>query len=178
MANLKKHFLKSFGKNIFIEAGTHKGDSVMVAIDSGFKKVYSCEPAINRYDFCRERFKDEINSGLVVLEPKSSLDFFKQILPDLNEGAVFWLDSHKDDNSKGLESLPPCPIISEIKLISEYGSKGHVLLIDDIRIFGKLGWGKNITVNDIKQELKNIDENCKVYFVDGYTKNDVLVCEF
>ena len=109
MANLKKEFLKSFGKNIFIEAGTHKGDSVKVAIDSGFEKIYSCEPAIDRCNFCRERFKNEIDSGLVVIEPKSSLDFFKQILTDLNEGAVFWLDSHKDDNVKGLESLPPCP---------------------------------------------------------------------
>lgn len=178
MANLKTDFLKSFNKNIFIEAGTHKGDSVKIAIESGFKKIYSCEPAIDRCSYCRERFKNEIESGLVVIEPKSSLEFFEDILPKLNEGAVFWLDSHKDDNVKGLESLPPCPILSEIELIHKYGIQDHILLIDDIRIFGNVGWGKDIKVKDIEDKLKLIDKNCQVSFVNGYTKNDILVCKF
>ena len=178
MSNISKELLTSFNKNIFIEAGTHKGGTVELALSCGFKKIYSCEPALARYEFCKDKFTKEIEQGIVYIEPKPSKDFFRDILPDIKEESVFWLDSHKDDNVSGLEKLPDCPIFDELKEIKKHEIKSHVILIDDIRIFRSgVGWGRAINLIDIEKELLSINKNYKISYRDGRVPNDILVCE-
>jgi hypothetical protein len=178
MSNISKELLKSFNKKIFIEAGTHSGGTVDVALECGFEKIYSCEPAIERYNFCVEKFKEEIENDKVYLQPKSSKQFFEEILPEIEDEAVFWLDSHKDDNASGLQDLPPCPIIDELKIISQHKIKSHVILIDDIRVFrSQISWGKTTSVDNIKKMLLEINSEYKISFKDGRTKDDILVCK-
>lgn len=178
MPNISKSLLRSFNKKIFIEAGTHKGGSVELALNCGFEKVYSCEPALIRFNFCKDKFEKEIKEERVVLEAKSSKEFFRDILPSIDGEAVFWLDSHKDDNVSGLEDLPPCPIFDELKEIKKHSIKTHTILIDDIRIFKSGdGWGRSVSLEKIKKELLKINSDYKISFEDGREPNDILVCK-
>jgi hypothetical protein len=59
-----------------------------------------------------------------------------QLLKDLKEPAVFWLDGHYSGEGTGQAGLDT-PIIAELETIAAHPVKNHLVLIDDIRAFGQ-----------------------------------------
>jgi hypothetical protein len=54
--------------------------------------------------------------------------------------------------------------------------KQSIILIDDLRIFGKSGtWGTNISLPQVIKHLKEINVDFVFNFENGYTENDILV---
>ena len=55
--------LKSYPNEVFVETGSHRGDTIQRAINAGFSKIYSMDISETYIQFCRLRFKEEIASG-------------------------------------------------------------------------------------------------------------------
>ena len=76
---LSKSVLSKYKNDIFVETGTLWGEAVEVAIECGFKKIYTVEIDPDKVKFSQQKFAKEIESGQVeVIEG----DTFK-VFPDL-----------------------------------------------------------------------------------------------
>jgi len=140
--NVVKDYIKRFSIDTFIETGTYEG--IMVnAIYPHVKQVYSIELDEKLYEFARRNLKDKPN---VQLYQDDSGEVLPQMLLDIKEPCLFWLDAHYSGGitARGETNTP---ILKELGAIlrSPYD---HVILIDDVRLFGKDGW----------PEIKEIEE--------------------
>src|SRR3990167_2123512 len=76
---------------IFIETGTCNGRSVTSALNCGFERVKSVELFQKWFDYSKEIFwgnpKVELFFG-------KSTDLLPEMLSDITEPCVFWLDAH------------------------------------------------------------------------------------
>ena len=79
----------------------------------------------------KERFKNDTNIRIIQGDSGKVLS---DILKDIREQAIFWLDGHYSAGitSKGEKD---CPIFEELNAILENQKYNHVLLIDDARCF-------------------------------------------
>ena len=77
-----------------------------------------------------------------------SAEVLPKVLEDLHEPALFWLDGHF---SGGITARDPSvtPILLELEHILKHPTKGHVILIDDARLFGSDGYPKIEEVEEI-----------------------------
>jgi hypothetical protein len=174
---ISKEVLLKFVKkaNVFIETGTWCGDTTSLAIDFGFKRIFTIELSEKHYQNALVRFSK--NKNVVCLSGDSS-DVLPILLEKINEPIVFWLDGHWSggDTAKGILEVP---LLKELDAISKSPIKSHTILIDDVRLIGNQledGW-KNITIQKIKNKLLNINKEYQFYFENGYEKNDIMVAE-
>jgi len=113
----------------FIETGTYRGDTSLWAA-SHFSKVYTIEYSKDIYEDTVKRLDNNKKISLFFGDSRLIL---QQILPQLRNSALFWIDSHwSGGNTYGKND--ECPLIDEILLIN--GSEiPHFLFIDDARLF-------------------------------------------
>lgn len=123
-------FLKNiYDINIFIETGTYKGKTSLWA-SQYFQKVYTIEKSESIYNDTVHRLGHIKNIDFLL---GHSAEKLKEILRQVQEPAIFWLDAHwsagitygKDEKS---------PLIDELKIILK-NSKYNLLLIDDASLF-------------------------------------------
>lgn len=164
MSASKELFLK-YPNPVFVETGSCDGDGIQLALDAGFKTIYSIELAPEHYEHCVERFKD--NQNVHLLFGDSSL-VLSEILSIINVPITFWIDAHYYEASI-------CPLLQEIEAIRNHHIKTHTLMIDDIRDLVNYGLGLNIDV--LKQKISLINPDYKFTFEDGYTQNDILIAK-
>ena len=114
---------------VLVETGTFLGDMVE-AQKQHFRQVYSIELSKKLYSRAIKRFKDQPN--IVLLQGDSGVRL-KEITTQLKEPALFWLDGHY---SGGITAMgdKECPVREELAAILP-DTKGHVILIDDARLF-------------------------------------------
>ena len=134
---------------VFLETGTYMGKSAIWAAEF-FDRVYTIE---SNYTFYIKTVG--ILHGLknVIAFHGHSQDMLSIALTMFSEKALIWLDAHwsKDLGYKKYDKTI-CPVLEEINAISKNDS-GHVILIDDVRLFGKApGWP---TVKQVVEVLKN-----------------------
>lgn len=146
--------------NIFVETGTFKGHTTQKAIELGFKKVYTCELQERLYNVSKERLKEEIEKNNVELFLCSSVDFLNKIMPTIKEPAGIFLDAHIDGGNKTSETpnVHPCPLYEELSAIDKSPIKEHTIIVDDLRLLGKSGWGSTVNVNTIISMAKKIND--------------------
>lgn len=109
--------------NTFIETGTHTGGGINIALSCGFKKLYSVEINPEFYNFSKERWKNRSEVSLYLGDSKSE---FPNILSQINEPSMFWLDAHiSDGNSTYIE----------LDYLKNHSIKNHTILIDDISLY-------------------------------------------
>ena len=68
--------------------------------------------------------------------------------------ALIWLDAHwsKDLQYERFDKVV-CPVLDEIEAIARH-DRGHAILIDDLRLFGKMnGWP---TAKEVRHALEDI----------------------
>jgi len=146
---LKASFLKKmadlFQTDIFIETGTCHGSTLDNA-KNYFKILYSVEKERHFYNKAIKKFERDLNINLFC---EKSPKFLAEILPQISEKALFWLDAHCDEESTA--------ILQEIEAIKKYYSQAPIILVDDILLF-KIS--KNYpTVMELKEQLLSIREN-------------------
>ncbi len=123
------NYVKKYKYNTLIETGTYFGEMINAQRDN-FKKIYSIELSCDLYQKAKNRFQTFSHIELI---NGDSGEKIKQILQQLNEPAVFWLDGHYSEGitAKGNKNTP---IVEELLHITMHPYP-HIILIDDARMF-------------------------------------------
>lgn len=168
--SLKKELLSKHPNRIFIETGSQYGHGIDVALQCDFEKIYSVDIDSKYHAHCTNRFPEQIESKQLELFIGDSAKMLKNILDQIDEPATFWLDAHGGWGGGGTI----CPLIPELKQISEHHIKTHTILIDDRRMFGKY-WGVGLSEQDVIDLVKDINEDYKIEYANGSEPKDIIV---
>ena len=120
------------GMMIFVETGTFRGD-MLERLAGRFTKLYSIELSEEFYTEAQERFRDR---GHITLLQGDSGTLMRQVLEDVHEPALFWLDAHAP-GAITLFGPYAAPTGRELEAILTHPVRGHVILIDDARQFDR-----------------------------------------
>ena len=126
-----EEWVKQFNLTTFVETGCYKGSALEYAQSLGLK-LFSCDINDDYVKDCKEKFPE---STILVGE---STNCFKEMLPQIKEPTLFWLDAHlpqaygrpwlfTDENH--------CPAFDELQIIKELKNNYNkdVIIIDDTR---------------------------------------------
>ncbi len=139
-----KAYQEMSGYPVLVETGTYKGDMVFAMRDT-FKRIYSIELSEALHRNATKRFRKY--SHIHLLQGDSGR-VISQVLKDLKEPAIFWLDGHY---SGGITATSDkhSPVNEELDLLIANNSLMHVILIDDARAFtGDQGYP---TIDEVKE---------------------------
>ena len=145
---------------IFIETGTYLGDTVY-SLSKYFTKIFTFEISEELVNLARKRFEN--NPHIKIIQGDSGVEL-KNILFNINEKTIFWLDGHYSEGflySKkyNLET----PIIKEIETIfmSSIKNLGNIILIDDAFEFdGTRGYP---TIEELEKLVNTYTDKYMVY---------------
>lgn len=165
---MKQKIIKKYGADFsvktLIETGTYLGDMVNSAKET-FSSIYSIELNKNLYKAARKRFVNFPHIKIIFGDSKIIL---QNILNNINEPCLFWLDAHYSHKwTEGSSSAEKTPLIKELESISKHSVKNHILLIDDARLYN--GLRKQPSLQEIK---KFISVNFKEYQFE--INNDII----
>jgi hypothetical protein len=157
--------LNKYKTDNFIEFGTYKGNGCKLAHYIGFKNIHSIEKDEFYYNLntvSLRRFKN------IHLYKGSTLNVLPKLLKNINEKSTFWIDSHNEND---------CPVLKELEILSKHKIKNHVLLIDDMRIFGTVTH-EFITVNKIIKAIMKINPDYQIsYEPSPCGPSDIMVAQ-
>jgi hypothetical protein len=141
---------KKYRTNIFIETGTFLGDTSAALLPVS-SKVFSIELSEQLAARARKRFAKEPRISIIHGDSGERL---ADIVKDLNEPALFWLDGHYsssfDYNGEYFHTAKgklETPILAELDVVMA-SNFPHIILIDDARCFN--GSNDYPTCADIK----------------------------
>lgn len=137
---------------LLIETGTFMG-AMVEAQKRNFKRVISIELSNDLYQKATKRFKRDQN--VTILQGDSG-KVLKDILKEVKEPAIFWLDGHYSGGftAKGEKE---CPIFEEMDAILKSSQDfEHVILIDDARCF--IGQGDYPTIEELNTFINKRNE--------------------
>ena len=132
--HLKKDYLKKYAAGkVFIETGTYRGETVMMANEFGFDQIHSVELHEGLYNKAVEMFADNKN---IKIWQGDSAERLADIVKEIgNQPATFWLDAHASGPLPGGKS-GGSPVVEELKVIASSQCNEHTIFIDDRRLFG------------------------------------------
>lgn len=130
-ARVLRAYAEALGLRTFVESGTYRGDMVE-AMRGACDRIYSIELQRTLYEAAAKRFANVAGIHLVHGDSATEL---RAIVRTLDAPALFWLDAHY------WEGVTPrfervTPVIEELNQIFGERDRGHVILIDDARLFG------------------------------------------
>ena len=150
-----KQYRDNYNYPLFVETGTYKG-AMVEAQKKRFKRIISIELGVDLFDKATKRFRNDKN--ITILHGDSG-KVLHEIIPAINEPAIFWLDGHYSFGitAKGDKE---CPIFEELEAIFNSKNFNHILLIDDARCF--IGKGDYPTIDMITEYINNKNEKYQV----------------
>lgn len=151
-------YAKKYNCTILVETGTFRGD-MMEAQKNNFKTLYSVELAKVLWEKAVERFK---NDKQIHLLQGDSAVVLHQLVPTLNEATLFWLDGHYCGGVTAMGEKE-CPIYEEMEAVFN-NNKGHVMLVDDARLF--IGKRDYPTIPELTAFVKKINKDYEVSVAD------------
>jgi hypothetical protein len=107
---------------------------MLAAMVPHFDRLYSVELSEMLHRRAIERFRMEPS---VRLRQGDSGQVVREILQDLHQPALFWLDAHYSGGLTARGSVDS-PIIAELEAVLDHGP-AHVVLVDDARMFDGTG---------------------------------------
>jgi hypothetical protein len=146
-----KEYQDKYKYPLFVETGTYKG-AMVEAQKNRFKRVISIELGLDLFKKVTKRFRNYKN---ITLLQGDSGKVLNEIISDINEPAIFWLDGHYSSGitAKGDKE---CPIFEELEAIFKGKNYNHILLIDDARCF--IGEGDFPTIESISEYIRSKNE--------------------
>jgi hypothetical protein len=148
---IKQRTLRSYARNYslrtFVETGTFLGDTT-AALKPHVDRVLTIEISPELAAQARRRFADA--PQVKVLEGDSGR-LLPEILAELREPALFWLDGHYSGGitARGDEDTP---VRKELHAILDHPIRQHVILIDDARDFNG---GEYPTIAEIAETVRS-----------------------
>ncbi len=124
-------YMRAYDILEFVETGTHIGDTLaFIARD---KRVHATSIELDEGYFraAEERFATYSN---VTLLHGDSAELLPPLMHSIRRPTLFWLDGHYSGDGTGRGDLVT-PICAELESILDSQVKGHVVLIDDARLF-------------------------------------------
>lgn len=162
----------AFKKRVFVETGTLGGDGIQKALDAGFEEIYSIDIDPGHIQFVRERFNQQKN---IHLEVKDSSYQLWDVIQDIQEPVVFWLDAH---NGWPKPNVKNTPLMEELDQIKRHPIKTHTLLIDDLHCCNTLFFDF-LGLEEIISKVLEINPAYEIRFVpggdEGEYPNNILV---
>ena len=154
----------------FVETGTYMGQTIL-EMEQYFNNLYTIEIKEEYYNNIKNTYKgNKINFIL-----GDSSEEISNVSKVLNGNTVFFLDGHwsAGDTGKGKKD---CPLYEELQSINDNFLYNGIIIVDDIRLFGKgpnigneiCNW-EDINVNNIINILKNR--------INTYFYMDSCICE-
>lgn len=136
MPSIDIHFLQKLHADythypLFLETGTHYGQTIF-ACEPHFEKLYTIELDKSIFQNVSSQYKGDKISFLC----GDSALVLKDVLPELNKPAIFFLDGHWSGGGTG-KGQKDCPLVEEITDIYNLFQNEGIIIIDDYRLFGK-----------------------------------------
>ena len=160
---------------IFVETGSHEGDTIEMALEFGFSEVRSVEITERWYNHCNERFDKEVASGKVKLYHGDSTNLLEKMIGKTKKRIVFWLDAHCSEGDTGGDD-DQNPLVQEVKTIKKVASRNdHVIMIDDMRYIrdGRFkNNGETLTEMQLNNLVMSINSDYKFKYSDFATSVD------
>lgn len=131
--------------DVFIETGTNRGDSLAVAIGTGYPLCMSVEFVENLYLFAKERFEMEPRAKLF----HGSSPAMLPLMIDPLKTTTFWLDAHYCGTDQGMQDprYGECPLLAELEAITSVPwQHSPIICIDDAFIFRDIHWERSGSV--------------------------------
>ncbi len=125
------------GADSFIETGTYFGDTVE-SVRNFFNNVWSIELSKDLFNKAQVRFQGI--SHVHLLNGDSAAMLREALIGAGDSTSILWLDAHYSGEGTS-RSASNTPIISELDIVSQYGNGREIILIDDVRMFGKVASG-------------------------------------
>lgn len=147
-------FQKQTKYNVLVETGTFMGDMILSQLNN-FDKIYSIELSEKFWQDAKELFKNESKVNLLKGDSGKKMH---ELIKELDESAIFWLDGHYSgaDTARG-EKISP--IYEELRAIFS-STLSHCLLIDDARLFD--GTDDYPKLEDLKAFILENRTNAKI----------------
>jgi len=169
---LQKSVLDKYRNPVFVETGSFEGGGIALALECGFARVYSIEIANRYYHMCQSKFG---SNPKVKVYHGDSAQALPVILKEINAQITFWIDAHLPlDGAKSPGGWRNCPTMMELKAIAQHPIKTHTILIDDRFDFGT-AFHDNITVDQLKEQLRAINPNYRFVYENGAKTDSVIV---
>lgn len=158
----------------FVETGTYKGDTVMLAAQH-YEKVYTTEICTKLYEESKKRAEDAGVTNIDFLLG-DSIELLENIVPQVTDGAVFFIDAHISGHDSSWNGKQRVPLMEELQVILKNKIGPSVFIIDDLRFWkGKKqeawDWSMISTQNIVSlfitngYELASFYENNDRFFV-------------
>lgn len=157
-----KEYANRFGIKIFIETGTYFGDMI-ISVKDYFEKIFSIELSNELYKEAKHKF---LYYKHISLYHGDSSTVLPEILSQVDEPCLFWLDAHYSEGITVKGKLET-PILQELDCILKHKIIDHVILIDDARAF--VGKNDYPTLKQLREFVESRLDNC---FFD--VKNDII----
>lgn len=167
---LPKDLLIRYYSDYFVETGSFFGGAIQTAIDAGFSEIRSIEVDPELYLYCQNRFMYDTR---VTLYLGDTLEELPRVIADISDRITFWLDAHYGNSPTQGED--PTPLLRELSIIKEHPRHDHILLIDDVRLFGKNGWDR-VTKFSVLETILEINPRYEIAYMDSKLfPQDILV---
>src|SRR5690349_18682590 len=129
--DILRHYARMYRLESFVETGTYFGDMVD-ALKREFEQIQSIELDDFLFERATRRFMRY--SHIRILHGNSA-SMLPLALASVDRPTLFWLDAHY---SGGITACggQHAPILLELDHIFHHPIRGHVIVIDDARLFG------------------------------------------
>jgi hypothetical protein len=127
-------YQKRYGLQTLVETGTYTGEMVQ-ALGMHVKRLISIEVDPGLHARAVTRFAGQRHIRLL---QGDSATLLPGVLESLTGPALFWLDGHYMGSGSG-RGAEETPIMAEMTALVGHTMRGHVVLIDDARLFDGTG---------------------------------------
>jgi hypothetical protein len=159
-------------KSNFIETGTYKGDTTMMA-SKHFKNVYTVEivPALYNESILRAKKEGAKNINFYLGD---SLDLLKVILPKIEDGgsSFFFIDAHQSGYDTGNNNKYLVPLLQELEIIVQHNVKPSVFIFDDVRFWNGETQEAWDWADINREKITSLIEKYGFSILETYTRND------
>lgn len=130
--DILRRYARTYRLRSFVETGTYFGEMVD-ALKGEFEQIQSIELDDFLFERAKRRFMS--CSHIRIFHGNSAL-MLPLALASVDRPALFWLDAHYSGGITACDDQHS-PILLELDHIFHHPIRGHVIVIDDARLFGR-----------------------------------------